>query len=606
MHFLIIFGKKKKAKNSENPKFMKKFRRLGIFLLSLIVCLQIEDTSQVLLFSEKASAISQSIVISQFYGGGGVSSSSPYSNDFVELFNRSSQPVSLNGWSVQYASATGTNWLVTPLPNVTLQPGQYFLIQYASNNSGGASLPSPDFIAPPVTVGSNTFIPNLSSTTGKLALVSSANQLPASSCPNDPSIVDLVGYGTSASCYEGARTQNLSATTAGIRNGGGCVDTDSNSSDFTISSPNPRNTSSPLNPCNLGSTLQAGGSVMPSTTAPGGVVLFTVTVIPATSPPSTGISVRADLTTIGGSVNQQFFDDGTNGDTTAGDNIFSLQYLIPSNSTGGFRNITVSASDAQGRVASIVISLNISAPPAGDDPLILGNPSDATADVSNENNYLMIKPQYSLSYNRSRATPNWVAWRLDQSWLGSAPRQDDYRPDPDLPAGWYQVTSEDYSGSGYDRGHMCPSGDRTRSVTDNSATFLMTNFLPQLPANNQGPWEDFESYCRALANQGFELYIFAGGYGNAGTIAQGRIVVPQYTWKVVLVLPNGDNDLQRINKSTRTIAILVPNQPPLNQNAPWRQFRVSVKYIEALTGLNFFSRVPKNTREIIKRRRDNQ
>ncbi len=585
---------------------MKNFNKFAILLVLPVVCFQTivskrEDTTQA-----KENFVSQNIVISQFYGGGGVSSSSPYSHDFVELFNRGDQPVSLNGWSVQYASATGTNWLVTPLPNVTLQPGQYFLIQYAGNNSGGASLPNPDMIAPPVTVGSNTFIPNLSSSTGKLALVSSTSQLPASSCPSSPLIVDLVGYGSSASCYEGSRTPNLSATTAGIRNGGGCIDTDSNSSDFTIASPNPRNTSSPTNSCNLASTLQAGGSVTPATTTPGGVVLFTVTVFPATSPPSTGIFVTADLTSIGGPSSQQFFDDGTNGDATAGDNIFSFVYSIPSNSTGGLRSIPVSVTDAQGRSTSPTITLNISAPPVNDDPLLLGNPSNATSDLSNENNYLMIKPQYSLSYNRSRATPNWVAWRLDQSWLGSAPRQNDYRPDPDLPAGWYQVTSEDYSGSGYDRGHMCPSADRTRSVADNSATFLMTNFLPQLPANNQGPWEDFESYCRTLANQGFELYIFAGGYGNAGTIAQGRIVVPQYTWKVVLVLPNGDNDLQRINKSTRTIAILVPNQPPLNQSTPWRQFRVSVNHIEALTGLDFFSKVPKNTQEIIERRKDNQ
>jgi endonuclease G len=585
---------------------MKNFSKLAILLVLSVVYLQTtgsrsKDTTQA-----KGDFVSQNIVISQFYGGGGVSSSSPYSHDFVELFNRGDQPVSLNGWSVQYASATGTNWLVTPLPNVILQPGQYFLIQYAGNNSGGVSLPNPDMIAPPVTVGSNTFIPNLSSSTGKLVLVNSTDQLPASSCPSSPSIVDLVGYGSSASCYEGARTPNLSATTAGIRNGGGCIDTDSNSSDFTIASPNPRNTSSSTNPCNLASTLQAGGSVTPATTTPGGIVLFTVTVFPATSPPSTNISVTADLTSVGGSSSQQFFDDGTNGDTTAGDNIFSFRYSIPSNSSGGLRSIPVSVADAQGRTTGPTITLNISAPPVNDDPLLLGNPSNATSDVSNENNYLMIKPQYSLSYNRSRATPNWVAWRLDQSWLGSAPRQNDYRPDPDLPAGWYQVTSEDYNNSGYDRGHMCPSADRTRSITDNSATFLMTNFLPQLPANNQGPWEDFESYCRTLANQGFELYIFAGGYGNAGTIAQGRIVVPQYTWKVVLVLPNGDNDLQRINKSTRTIAILVPNQPPLNQNTPWRQFRVSVNQIEALTRFDFFSKVPKNTQEIIERRKDNQ
>ncbi|HMS38882.1 MAG TPA: DNA/RNA non-specific endonuclease [Pyrinomonadaceae bacterium] len=213
---------------------------------------------------------------------------------------------------------------------------------------------------------------------------------------------------------------------------------------------------------------------------------------------------------------------------------------------------------------------------------------------------------YSLSYNRSTATPRWVAWRLDSSWVGTTPRQDDYRPDPALPAGWYQVQDNDYSGSGYDRGHMCPSGDRTNSVPNNSATFLMTNFVPQLSANNQGPWEELESYCRTLAAQGNEIYIITGPVGNIGTIAQGRVVVPQYTWKVVLVLPNGTNDLSRINRGTRAFGQIVPNFPPLNINAPWRQFRVTVDAVENLTGYNFFSEVPINTQAIIERRRDLQ
>ena len=234
------------------------------------------------------------------------------------------------------------------------------------------------------------------------------------------------------------------------------------------------------------------------------------------------------------------------------------------------------------------VNITINATLPNEDPLILGNPSGATADITNENNYLIVKPQYTISYNRSKGTPNWVAWRLDTSWLGSAPRQDDYRPDTSLPAGWYQVQDNDYSGSGYDRGHMCPSGDRTDTIPDNSATFLMTNFVPQLAANNQGPWEEFESYCRTLATQGNEVYIIDGPSGNIGTIAAGHVVVPQVTWKVVLVLPNGSDDLHRITKGTRAFGIIVPNQPPLNINTPWRTFRVTVDAVENLTGYNFF------------------
>ena len=559
--------------------------------------------------TNEATFVSQNIVISQFYGGGGLNGA-PYTHDFVELFNRGSVAISLNGWSVQYASASGSEWLPAPLTNVILQPGQYYLIQFASNGSTGSPLPAPDLIAPVITNNAgNSFIPNLSSTSGKLALVNSTTKLPLSTCPSgDATIVDLVGYGSSAVCFENIKTPDLSATTAGIRKGGGCTETDDNGADFSILAPAPRNRNSPTNVCTGGNTtISATGSANPNTVVPGGTTVFRVAVSPATVPPSTGITVRGNLTNIGGSATQTFYDDGTNGDATAGDSIFSFQFTIPSNQGGGTTTVLTTVSDAQGRTASPTINITISAAPANDDPLLLGNPSGATTDVANENNYLMPKPQYTLSYNRSRGGANWVGWRLDNSWITSvADRQDDFRPDPQLPANWYRVTPEDYTGQGYDRGHMTPSGDRTNSIPDNSATFLMTNILPQLAANNQGPWNDFENYLRTLANAGNEIYIFSGGAGTAGTIAGGKVTVPLVTWKVVVVIPNGSNDLQRITKSTRTIGIIVPNQPPLSISSPWRNYRVTVNEVEYLTGYNFFSNIPKNTQEIIERRRDRQ
>ncbi len=558
--------------------------------------------------TDAANFVSQNIVISQFYGGGGLSGAQ-YTNDFVELFNRGTTAISLNGWSVQYASASGSEWLPASLTNVTLQPGQYYLIQFASNGAIGSALPTPDLIAPIITNNAgSSFIPNLSSTTGKLALVNSTTKLPLSSCPTgDPTIVNLVGYGSSATCFENTKTADLSATTAGVRKGGGCTETDDNGADFSVLAPAPRNTSSPANVCTGGNTqISATGSANPNTVVPGGTTLFRVAVSPATTPPSTGITVTGNLTNVGGSATQTFYDDGTNGDATAGDNIFSFQYTIPANLGGGTTSVSTIVSDAQGRTASPSIGITISAALANDDPLLLGNPSGATSNVANENNYLMVKPQYTLSYNRSKGEPNWVGWRLDSSWLGSAPRQDDFRPDPALPTDWYHVQSTDYSGSGYDRGHMCPSGDRTRSIPDNSATFLMTNFVPQLPANNQGPWEEFESYCRTLAGQGNEIYIFSGGAGVAATIAGGKVTVPQVTWKVVLVIPNGNDDLHRISKATRTIGIIVPNQGTVDINAPWRNFRVSVNVVENLTGYNFYSNVPKIYQELMERRKDRQ
>lgn len=228
-------------------------------------------------------------------------------------------------------------------------------------------------------------------------------------------------------------------------------------------------------------------------------------------------------------------------------------------------------------------------PPSSSVHLTMGNPSGATTDVNQPTNYLMEKPQYALSYHRDNGRPNWVSWHLDASWLGTTARQDDFRPDTTLPAGWYQVLATDYSGSGYDRGHMTPSADRTKTVADNSATFLMTNMVPQAPTNNQQTWANLESYCRTLANAGNELYIVSGGQGTSGYIANGRVAVPTYTWKVIMVLPNGTSDVSRVTTSTRLIAVYVPNNN--NVVADWKQYRVSTDYVETSTSYDFFSNV---------------
>ena len=231
--------------------------------------------------------------------------------------------------------------------------------------------------------------------------------------------------------------------------------------------------------------------------------------------------------------------------------------------------------------------------------LLLGNPSQATLVSTNASNYLMLKPEYALSYNRERGLPNWVSWQLNATWLGDAPRQNNFRPDPALPSGWYRVTPANYTNSGFDRGHLLASEDRGVSVAANAATFLMTNILPQAPDNNRGPWVQFETYCRELVKQGKELYIVAGGTGFGGTgekgalttLANGKVVVPAATWKVVLVLDKPGLKLQGVTAQTRTIAIIMPNEQGI-RNRAWRDFRQSVDAVEGLTGYDFFSNVP--------------
>ncbi len=238
--------------------------------------------------------------------------------------------------------------------------------------------------------------------------------------------------------------------------------------------------------------------------------------------------------------------------------------------------------------------------------LLLGNPSNAAPGVASTDNYLMVKPQYVLSYNSKTKTANWVSWQLNRSWMGSADRKNDFRPDDTLPDAWYKVRPTDYTGSGYDRGHIAPSADRTRNEADNSSTFLMTNMMPQVPELNRGVWGDLEDYSRDLVRQGKELYIVAGPVGRKGSIGRKeKIAVPTKTWKVILVLDRQGLGMQGVDANTRTIAVIIPNDASVKGRG-WKSFRVSVKQLERETGLNFFSNVPPQIQQVIENKVDSQ
>ncbi len=212
-----------------------------------------------------------------------------------------------------------------------------------------------------------------------------------------------------------------------------------------------------------------------------------------------------------------------------------------------------------------------------------------------DDEYLLQSPDrpYVTSYNNSKLIPNWSSWQLNKDWLGNVPRRNDFRPDPALPKGWYQVRSSDYNNSGYDRGHMTPAADRDNTPQNISATFLMTNIVPQAPDNNQGPWAQLENYSRGLVEQGKELYIIAGGYGNTRSIGKGnvKIVVPDRVWKVIVVMDKTGLSASDVTANTRIIAIDMPNQQGI-KDMDWRKYRVSVDLIEERTGYNFLTNVP--------------
>ncbi|HEX8850041.1 MAG TPA: DNA/RNA non-specific endonuclease [Gemmatimonadaceae bacterium] len=185
------------------------------------------------------NAPSSGVVISQVYGGGG-NSGATYRNDFVELYNGSASDVSVEGWTVQYASSTGTSWQTTTLHG-TIGSGHYYLVQEGAGSGGTASLPTPDALGGIA----------MSATAGKVALVSSGTAL-SGACPLNANgaIVDFVGFGAAANCFEGnAATATLANATATVRNDGGRQDTNDNGADFGAPvAPSPRNSASPVLP----------------------------------------------------------------------------------------------------------------------------------------------------------------------------------------------------------------------------------------------------------------------------------------------------------------------------------------------------------------------
>ncbi|HTE01684.1 MAG TPA: DNA/RNA non-specific endonuclease [Mucilaginibacter sp.] len=253
------------------------------------------------------------------------------------------------------------------------------------------------------------------------------------------------------------------------------------------------------------------------------------------------------------------------------------------------------------------------APPVSGDnsDLLFGNPSGAVASVVMPDNYLIDQGYYVESYNGTKGEPNWVSWHLDASNITNASsRLNNFAGYSGIPAGWYTVQSNSYSGSGFDRGHNCPSADRTSSTDANSATFLMTNMIPQAPQNNQQTWANLENYLREQVVAGNEVYIIMGSYGSGGTgsngtattVNGGHVNVPSNVWKVAVVIPVGNNDVSRVSTTTRVIAVNTPNVNAINSD--WKQYIVTVKDIEAATGYNLLSALPQNVQDAVENKKD--
>jgi len=193
----------------------------------------------------------------------------------------------------------------------------------------------------------------------------------------------------------------------------------------------------------------------------------------------------------------------------------------------------------------------------------LGNPSGAIADTNNHNHYLIQRAVEALDYSDNLGEPVWASWDLTAEDVGPATRSTAYYTDTNLPPSFYRVTTADYNGVGtnnFNRGHLCPSEDRTDNTTDNKLVFFMSNIMPQSALDNQGVWDVFETYCRSMLTTN-ELLIICGpsGFGT-NTIPSGKACIASNTWKVVVCVPlGGGTNLSRITATNRVIAISVPN-----------------------------------------------
>ncbi len=256
---------------------------------------------------------------------------------------------------------------------------------------------------------------------------------------------------------------------------------------------------------------------------------------------------------------------------------------------------TLSGTDSSGQVLDgggrYVGEVNLNNP---DIHCALGIPA-LRADVESS---IIKRSQYMTSYNNSTHNPNWVSYNLSKWWYGDAPRhRGEFLPDPDLDPDLFHTLHRDYTRSGYDRGHMVRSEERTRNDADNLSTFYTTNLLPQYHELNAGPWLMLEDYCEMLCKrEDKELYVVAGPLYEEDRGVIGRDVkVPSSCFKIVVVLSKGQG-LKDITANTPVIAVSMPNSRDI-ASEHWSSYVCTVRDIEARSGMDFLTALPKELQD---------
>jgi DNA/RNA endonuclease G (NUC1) len=237
------------------------------------------------------------------------------------------------------------------------------------------------------------------------------------------------------------------------------------------------------------------------------------------------------------------------------------------------------------------------------DNVEFGLPSAATSTSTNDR--LIVRPEFTLSYNEARGTPNWVSYELDSRQIATgADRCNCFTADPEITPNKILYTA-DYTGGGFDRGHMAPSADRISTNVANATTFYLSNIVPQTADLNQGVWANFESYLRTLVKDGNRaIYVITGPLYDATKPVtsiknEGKILIPHGTWKVAFVGPrDGGSPFTKSGVTswdellgTSILAVSMPNITGI-RNDQWQNYLTTVDAIEDATGYDFLSLLP--------------
>jgi DNA/RNA endonuclease G (NUC1) len=265
----------------------------------------------------------------------------------------------------------------------------------------------------------------------------------------------------------------------------------------------------------------------------------------------------------------------------------------------GPNGTTVGGTTATYSLPTIVATLGGTADYAGNTEF--GVPTDA----DQNDDFIITRDQYTISYNKNRNTPNWVSYEFDATHFAqngtTVDRCDCFTHDPALPASFTHLTTADYTGAGafagfgIDRGHLARSFDFTSGALDNARSYYFSNIIPQFADLNQGPWAILENYLGDRArNANKEVYVIDGVAGSKGTLKdEGKIVIPATVWKVALVLPLNHRlaDVHDYRDIEEVIAVIAPNEPGV-RNVDWTTYKTTVDEVERVSGYDLLSLLP--------------